>query len=116
MNATVTPIRPEANTWWLRVHSPAEVAASIEQWIVDNGRGAWIELQWIYRTVDTAEIHAFIDDAVHHLLRRNAWLDDAHHARSVNGPGDPAVEAEREDQRLHDLIDDFVRTHTASQP
>lgn len=117
MTATVTPIGSHA--WWNAPHPETELAESIEKFILEHGHDAWVEVRWLYRSVDTDETHAFVDHAVDHVLRRDTWLHDPQHAADLytdSGRGDPEQEAGREDQQLHDLVNGWVRTHEASRP
>lgn len=121
MTATVHDIsgRIHRLTWWTHPHAPAELAATIETAIVEHEHGAWIEVTWLYRDADATAVHSFVDDAVHHLERRDTWLHDPQHARDLYtdcGLGDEQVEADREDQLFHDLIREWVNSHAASRP
>lgn len=97
---------------------PAEVPAWIEHAFVDNGQGAWIEIEWIYRGALPAEVHAFVDEAVWHLTMRDLWLQDPRHAADLTHTAVTAglveygeAAAGREDIALHDLISAWVRGH-----
>jgi hypothetical protein len=96
----------------------ADVPAYIEAAVLDNGEDAWVEITWIYRHTQPAEVHAFADEAAQHLVMRDLWLHDPRHAADLTHTpvtsrlveyGEAA--AGREDAALHDLIDAWIRGH-----
>jgi hypothetical protein len=100
----------------------ADVPAYIERAVLDNGEGAWVEIEWIYRSAAPAEVHAFANEAAQHLTMRDLWLHDPRHAADLTHTPVTAglveygeAAAGREDQQLHDLITAWMRGHDLTQ-
>jgi hypothetical protein len=96
----------------------ADAPAYIEHAIIDNGEGAWVEIEWIYRHAAPADVHAFADEATQHLIMRDLWLQDPRHASDLAHEVITAdlfaygeARAAAEDVALHDLIAAWVRGH-----